>query len=50
MSLQVLELNDHALVLGNAEGPQVVSPGFVLADDKDLVFGTEAQAQSRLAS
>jgi hypothetical protein len=48
MSLQVLELNDHALVLGNAEGPQVVSPGFVLADDKDLVFGTEAQAQSRL--
>jgi hypothetical protein len=48
MSLQVLELNDHALVLGDAEGPQVVSPGFVLADDKDLVFGTEAQAQSRL--
>lgn len=48
MSLQVLELNDHALVLGNAEGLQVVSPGFVLADDKDLVFGTEAQVQSRL--
>ena len=48
MSLQVLELNDHALVLGNAEGLQVVSPGFVLAGDKDLVFGTEAQVQSRL--
>lgn len=48
MTPQVLELNDHALVLGHADGPQLVSPGFLLADDKDLVFGAPAQAQSRL--
>ncbi len=48
MTLQVLELNDHALVLGDAEGARLVSPGFVLADEKELIFGESAQAQSRL--
>ena len=47
-ALRVLELNDHGVTLGDAAGVQVVSPGFALARDKELIFGKDAQAQSRL--
>jgi hypothetical protein len=48
MAPQILELNDHGITLGDAEGIRLISPGFALARDKSLVVGAQAQAQSRL--
>ena len=48
MAPQILELNDHGITLGDAEGIRLVSPGFALALDNSLVVGAQAQAQSRL--
>ena len=48
MATQILELNDHGITLGDAEGIRLISPGFALARDKSLVVGAQAQAQSRL--
>lgn len=48
MSLHALELNDHAILLGEGDALRAASPGFALARDKSLVFGESARAQSRL--
>lgn len=48
MSLAVLELNDHELGLYDLSGLIVSSPGYVLAQGKQTVFGQEAAVQSRL--
>ena len=48
MSPQILELNDHGITFGNAEGIRLISPGFALARERSLVLGAQAQAQSRL--
>ena len=48
MSPQILELNDHGITFGNAEGIRLISPGFALAQEKSLVLGAQAQARSRL--
>lgn len=48
MTLQALELNDHAITLGAESGVCVASPGFALAREQGLVLGEAAQSQSRL--
>lgn len=48
MSLKVVELNDSAIGLGDANGLIVQSPGFALADGKLLQLGEEAERQARL--
>src|SRR5690554_6948609 len=48
MSLALLDLNDHDLGLYEPSGLILSSPGYVLAQGKQPVFGFEAVQQSRL--
>lgn len=48
MSKAVLEINDHAMSLYNSDGLLFSSPGFVLANGKQLQFGQKAIEQSRI--
>ena len=48
MSVRVVELNDSAIGLGDANGIIIQSPGFALADGKLLQMGEEAERQARL--
>ncbi len=44
----VIELNDAGIVLGNADGIQLVSPGVAVVDGDTLQVGDDARARSRL--
>ena len=48
MSLAVLELNDAALLLGDASGVRVRSPGFALLAAEAPVLGEAARASARI--
>lgn len=48
MSLHVLSLNDHTLMVGNANGILARSQGSVVESGGDVLFGEEATARSRL--
>ena len=48
MSETVIELNDKAIRVGDSSGLLLHSPGFALADDKELHLGEKAEQQARL--
>jgi len=48
MTIRVVELNDSAIGLGDANGIVVQSPGFALVDGKLVQMGEAAERQARL--
>ncbi len=48
MTLHVIELNDSALTAANETGILASSPGFALAQGKELQLGIDAEQQARL--
>ena len=47
MTMQVLEFNDAALTVADAERVRLGSPGFALLDGRRLLFGEPARQQFR---
>ncbi len=47
MTMQVLEFNDAALTVADADRAQLASPGFALLDGRRLLFGEPARQQFR---